>query len=65
MDGQKDFTSRKKEHQATIDDQNHCCLCGTKLTFKHTVDFMNLQVREEADCTVCQVRLKTKDFSLQ
>jgi hypothetical protein len=65
MDGREEFVSEKEEHQFIIDDQNLCCLCGSKLSFQHKVDYMTMQVREDADCPSCHIRLKTRDHSLQ
>lgn len=65
MDGQKEFLSKKKEHQPIIEDQNHCCLCGARLSFKHKVDFLTLHVREDADCPSCGIRMKTREYKLQ
>lgn len=64
MDRRENFVSKKKEHQPILSDTNECCLCGSKLVFKHEVDFLTLKVREEADCPTCQISLKTKDFPL-
>jgi hypothetical protein len=61
----REFTSEKNEHQPYIADMNHCSLCGTKLAFKHKVDYLALSVQEEADCPSCRIRLKTRDFGLQ
>ena len=65
MEGLKQYFSKKKEHQPIIDDQNSCCLCGTKLIFKHKIDYLTLDVREEADCPTCGIRMKTKNHRLQ
>lgn len=67
MEGQnqKEYNSKKNEHQIAIDDQNHCCLCGSKLVFKHKIDYMTLDVREDADCQSCGIRLKTRSHRLQ
>jgi len=65
MDRNKEYLSEKKEHEAFLIDQNHCCLCGTRLSFKHLVDFETLKIQEDADCPKCQIRLKTKNYSLQ
>lgn len=65
MQGQKNFVSQKEEHQSFIEDQSHCCLCGTELLFKHEIDYATLKVTEEADCPSCKVRLKTKEHGLQ
>ena len=61
----REFTSEKSEHQPYIEDMNHCSLCGTKLTFKHKVDYLALNVQEEADCQSCSIRLKTRAYGLQ
>lgn len=65
MDGRKNFNSPKREHQPILEDQNQCCLCGRELEFKHTVDYAALQVREEAECPACMIKLKTKEYGLQ
>lgn len=65
MEGNKEYLSPKKEHQYIIEDQNTCCLCGTKLVFQHKIDYMTLKVREDADCPSCRVRMKTRDHGLQ
>jgi len=65
MDQRKNYASHKEEHQPVIEDQNTCCLCGSELVFKHTVDFATLQVREESECPSCLVKMKTKDHTLQ
>ncbi len=65
MEGRKQYVSKKKEHQIIIDDQNHCCLCGSKLVFKHKIDYLSFDVREDADCPSCGIRLKTRNHRLQ
>jgi len=65
MDGRKEFVSQKKEHQLILEDLNHCCLCGSKLVFKHKIDYLSLNVREDADCPSCGIRLKTRNHRLQ
>ena len=69
MDGMKqkqnEFESQTHEHQFIIEDQNFCCLCGSKLKFHHKIDYLSLRVQEDADCPSCKIRMKTKDHGLQ
>ncbi len=65
MEDSKTFEGTSDEHQYFIDDQTLCCLCGTKLDFKHEVDYMKLTVREDADCPCCKIHMKTKEHTLQ
>jgi hypothetical protein len=65
MEIRNEFTSHKEEHEPIIEDQNHCCLCGTALKFQHQVDYLNLTVKEDGHCPSCQVRLKSRDHRLQ
>ncbi len=65
MNEPKNFLSPDDEHQPVLEDQNHCCLCGTELVFKHTVDYATLHVQEEAECPACMIKLKPKNFLLQ
>lgn len=48
-----------------LDDFTRCCLCGTELTFRHSVDYATLSVREDAHCPSCSIRLRTRDHTLQ
>jgi DNA-directed RNA polymerase subunit RPC12/RpoP len=66
MEGSKEeFINGSKEYEVIIEDQNHCCLCGSKLIFKHHIDYLHLRVREDADCDSCGIRLKTKEHGMQ
>lgn len=65
MEEPKEFTTTDRQYQTVIQDHNQCSLCGSLLHFKHQVDFLTLHVREEADCPICHIRLKVKDFPLQ
>lgn len=42
-----------------------CCLCGTKLVFKHVTDFANKKVQEAAQCPACGIKSKVNEFNLQ
>lgn len=48
-----------------IENYNHCCMCGTELSFAHVTDFMYNYVTEEAECPTCSVKLKSKHHVLQ
>lgn len=51
--------------QEFVQDQNHCCLCGTELKFAHKMDHLTLTIVEDAKCDSCHISLRTKSHSLQ
>ena len=51
--------------QEFVQDQNHCCLCGTELSFNHKMDHLTLTVVEDAKCGTCHISLRTRSHSLQ
>ena len=51
--------------QEFVQDQNHCCLCGTELSFAHKMDHLTLTVVEDAKCDTCHISLRTRSHSLQ
>lgn len=51
--------------QEFLQDQNHCCLCGTELNFSHKMDHLTLTVVEDAKCDTCHISLRTRSHSLQ
>jgi nitrate/TMAO reductase-like tetraheme cytochrome c subunit len=65
METTKEFFSEKNEYEAIIEDHNFCCLCGTRLDFRHKVDYETLTVNEEAQCPSCRVPHKPREYVLQ
>ena len=59
------YVSEKQEHEIIIDDENNCCLCGSTLNFKHSVDYMTLRIKEDASCPSCMIQMKSKEHSIQ
>lgn len=51
--------------QEFIQDQNHCCLCGSELKFAHKMDHLTLTVVEDAKCESCHISLRTRSHILQ
>ncbi len=51
--------------EAFLQDVNHCCLCGHQLKFDHLVDFIQLNVIENASCSPCKIQLRKRFFTLQ
>ena len=51
--------------QEFLQDQNHCCLCGTEFKFTHKMDHLTLTVVEDAKCESCHVSLRTRTHTLQ
>jgi hypothetical protein len=50
--------------QEFVQDQNHCCLCGTELKFAHKMDHLTLTVVEDAKCDSCHISLRTRSHPL-
>lgn len=59
------YMSIDKNHEAVLEDQNCCCLCGTDLKFEHKVDYITLKIEEKSKCPSCQIDLRQRDFTLQ
>ena len=59
------YMSIDQKHEAVLEDQNRCCLCGTDLKFQHKVDYMTMKIEEKSNCPSCQIELRQKDFTLQ
>lgn len=51
--------------QEFVQDQNHCCLCGTHLEFAHKFDHLTLTVVEDAKCGSCHISLRSRSHSIQ
>ena len=49
----------------TIEEHLNCILCGTEMTFKHVVDHIAQNVKEEGHCPHCKVRGRASEHSLQ
>ena len=47
------------------DDYLKCALCGQDLKFSHQIDYLVLKVKEEAQCTCCNIKLKVRDYRIQ
>ncbi len=60
-----DVDDRLSAIQEFMHDQNHCCLCGSELSFSHKLDHFNLTIEEDARCGSCHISLRTKTHSLQ
>ena len=52
------------KHREFIISQNNCVLCGTVLELKHITDRGTLEIKEEAFCTHCEVKTRTKTHAL-
>ena len=64
MESRKEYTSTDEAHEHVIEDQNHCCLCGTALKFDHQIDYLSLKIKENSHCPSCAIRMKSKEHSL-
>ena len=64
-DEAQDTEDRLTPVQEFVQDQNHCCLCGSELKFAHKMDHLTLTVVEDAKCDSCHISLRTRSHSLQ
>jgi uncharacterized paraquat-inducible protein A len=58
------YINAAPKYEVIIEDETKCCLCGTDLKFEHKFDYTNLKVHENASCPACQIKLKTRDHTL-
>jgi hypothetical protein len=65
MDAQKGQPAMKLSKEDIIESLETCCLCGSKLRFSHQMDYLNLQVHEEAKCSECGIKSQSAQFILQ
>lgn len=65
MDLQKGFPKINETNEVVLEALSNCCLCGTKLVFQHTTNFMNHTVVEKGSCPSCGVKTKENEFVLQ
>ena len=64
-DESTDTLDRLTAVQEFVQDQNHCCLCGTELSFAHKMDHLTLTVVEDAKCGTCHISLRARSHSIQ
>lgn len=64
-DESPDIQDQMTPIQEFIQDQNHCCLCGTELKFAHKTDHLTLTIVEDAKCDTCHISLRTRNHTLQ
>lgn len=55
----------ESRHQAFIERQNHCPLCGTQLEIRVESYLEEYTLREEAHCPDCDVLARVKDHKMQ
>jgi hypothetical protein len=47
-----------------IQEELFCCLCGSELEFKHSLDFAKNTIQEDSHCPQCHIDLKQKEHTL-
>lgn len=60
-----EFDQNHNRLEAIIQDHNNCPLCGQQLDFKHNVNMHFNRITEEAECTSCNIKIKTSEHGLQ
>jgi hypothetical protein len=63
--GSESYRSSQTEYAYIIEEENHCCLCGTQLKFEHKFDYASLTIREDASCPSCRIQMKSKEHGIQ
>ncbi len=61
MDPSNTFSSS----EICSDDYLNCALCGQALKFTHQIDYISLSIKEEAHCSCCKIKLKSRDYTMQ
>lgn len=54
-----------QRHEEFLEDYCKCSLCGTDLSFYHQIDYVTLNVTENATCPSCMIQTRTRDYTLQ
>ncbi|MCB0414405.1 MAG: hypothetical protein KDD50_08735 [Bdellovibrionales bacterium] len=57
-------SNNNKEHQAFIETQNCCALCGNELKITVESYLCDYNLREEAFCERCEIKTRIKDHKL-
>ncbi len=68
MDQQDESSKAKKEltiqERQFVETQNHCALCGSPLQITVETYLEDYNLREEAVCTVCNVKTRVKNHKM-
>ena len=65
MEHQKPANNKQnKRHQAFVEHQNLCPLCGTQLSIKVESYLEDYNLREEAHCPNCDLLARIKDHKM-
>jgi len=57
-------TELSQKHQAFVELQNHCPLCGNQLKIVVETYLADFTLREEATCETCDVLARVKDHRM-
>lgn len=60
----KNPKKQSKRHQAFLEHQNQCPLCGSELEIKVESYVEGFHLREEAHCTNCDLLARIKDHKM-
>lgn len=55
---------KPEHHEAFVQSMNNCPLCGTLLDVKHEPDPHGLSLKEEANCSHCELRTRAKTYRI-
>lgn len=59
------INNRPSAKEQFLDNYTFCPLCGDELLYTHNTHFASSQVKEEAHCQSCNIKIKNNDHKLQ
>jgi transcription elongation factor Elf1 len=61
----KELTDMINHTERFLDEHHNCPLCGTEMLVTHVTHFIELNVKEEAHCEACKIKVRELDHLLQ
>lgn len=58
-------TDKPTAQEIFLEDYHNCPLCGSELLFTHVTHFLDQQVKEEAACCGCNIKIRSEQHGLQ
>lgn len=60
-----DLTDRIDHRERFMDEQYNCPLCGSSMLITHVTHFVEMRVREQAECESCRIKVRDLKHQLQ
>jgi transcription elongation factor Elf1 len=48
-----------------LDEHHNCPLCGSEMLITHVTQFIQMKVKEEANCEACKIQVRDLNHQLQ